>query len=213
MRTKKPSWEDRAIEAVNSVSERKYDSDSVIRVYDDPYQGDGLIFPGKNFDLFIESGLSGEEISDNEPDVYGLSGFVEQVNKNRRFSIYYNASDLSFSANQINKKLIEKGLLRILRTYTEAENIGPIIDDVRKAFSQIKSTRHINGTLSFGFDSKEGLGAKILIENEQKRFIEFILYFEEANIVFSSSNSKNSEDMSLDSSSLKEVYRQIANFR
>ncbi len=100
-----------------------------------------------------------------------------------------------------------------MNTYTEAENIGPIIDDVRKAFSQIKSTRHINGTLSFGFDSKEGLEALILIENEQKRFIEFILYFKEANIVFSSSNSKNSEDMSLDSSSLKEVYRQIANFR
>lgn len=210
MRKNKTSWEDRAIEAVNSVSERKYDSDSVIRVHDDEYVGDGLIFPGENFDLFIQGAFSGmDEEYEYDDDDYDISGIREQVNKVGRFAVSYN-SGLTFSTKQINEKLIKKGLEKVMRTYSHAEEIRPITDRVIEAFSQIKSKNRLNGFISFDFDPKEGLSAFIRIESKGSGEIEFIIDFRGSFINVSPDNYDRT--MSLHNSSLELMYEAIADF-
>jgi hypothetical protein len=211
MRKNKTSWEDRAIEAVNSVSERKYDSDSVIRVHDDEYVGDGLIFPGENFDLFIQGAISGMEDEDynDDDDDYDISGIREQVNKVGRFAVSYN-SGFTFSTKQINEKLIKKGLEKVMRTYSYAEKIRPITDRVIKEFSQIKSKNRLNGFISFDFDPKEGLSAFIRIESKGSGEIEFIIDFRRSFI--NVSPDKYNRTMSLDNPQLELMYEAIADF-
>lgn len=210
MRKNKTSWEDRAIEAVNSVSERKYDSDSVIRVHDDEYVGDGLIFPGENFDLFIQGAFSGmDEEYEYDDDDYDISGIREQVNKVGRFAVSYNPG-LTFSTKQINEKLIKKGLEKVMRIYSHAEEIRPITDRVIEAFSQIKSKNRLNGFISFDFDPKEGLSAFIRIESKGSGEIEFIIDFRGSFINISPD--KYDRTMSLDNPQLELMYEAIADF-
>lgn len=208
MRKNKTSWEDRAIEAVNSVSERKYDSDSVIRVHDDEYVGDGLIFPGENFDLFIQGAISGMD-EEYDDDDYDISGIREQVNKVGRFAVSYNPG-FTFSTKQINEKLIKKGLEKVMRIYSDAEENRPITNRVIEAFSQIKSKNRLNGFISFDFDPKEGLSAFIRIESKGSGEIEFIIDFRRSFI--NVSPDKYDRTMSLDNSSLELMYEAIADF-